>query len=46
MAHNFLSAYPDFNREFKINTDVRWLKLGLVISQDGKPSYFYSIKPC
>ena len=37
-------TYPDFNEEFKFNTDAGAFLLGAVISQKYKPIYLYSIK--
>ena len=39
-----LLAYPDFNEQFKINTDTRKFQLGAVISQKGNFIALYSIK--
>ena len=44
VACDTLSAYPDFNEEFKIHTDARKLQLGAVIRKRGKPIAFYSRK--
>ena len=44
MASDTLLTYPDFNENFKINTDARDLKLGAVIIQKGKPIALYSRK--
>ena len=44
LACNVLFAYTDLNKELKIHTDARKLKLGAVISQYGKPIYLYSRK--
>ena len=41
MARDTLLAYPDFNEEFKINTDARRFQLGEVIIQKVKPIAFY-----
>jgi RNase H-like domain found in reverse transcriptase len=42
IAKEVLLAYPDFNDEFVIHTDVSHTQLGAVISQKGKPIAFYS----
>ena len=44
MARDTLLAYPDFNEEFKINSNARDLKLRAVIRQKGKPIALYSRK--
>jgi RNase H-like domain found in reverse transcriptase len=44
IAKEVLLAYPDFNDEFVIHTDVSHTQLGAVISQKGKPIAFYSRK--
>ena len=44
VTHYALLIYPDFNKHFDIHTDARKLQLGAVISQDGKPTAFYSRK--
>ena len=44
MAGYTLLNYPYFSKTFEIHTDDRTLQLGSVISQKGKPIYFYSIK--
>ena len=41
VARDTLLAYPDFNEEFKINTDARRFQLGEVIIQKVKPIAFY-----
>ena len=43
VARYFLTAYPDFNENFKTNTDVSNLKLGAVIIQNIKPITLYII---
>ena len=40
-ARDTLFDYPDFNEEFKINTDASKFQLGLVIIQKCKPIAFY-----
>ena len=42
IGRGVLLAYPDFNAPFEIHTDASKLKIGAVISQNGKPIYFYS----
>ena len=37
-------AYPDFSKRFVIHTDASHYQLGGVISQDGRPIAFYSLK--
>ena len=44
IGHEVLSAYPDFNAPFEINTDPSKLQLGAVMSQKDKPIDFYSQK--
>ena len=44
VADDTLLPYLDFNEEFKIHINARNLQLGAVISQKGKPIYFYSRK--
>ena len=44
MAHNTLSAYPDFNEELNIRSNAINLQLGAVIIQKVKLISFYSIK--
>ena len=41
MARDFLLAYPDFDKEFKIHTNARDFQLGAVIIQNGKPIALY-----
>ena len=36
VARNTLSAYPDFNEEFKIHNDTRKFQLGSVIKNEVK----------
>ena len=42
MAHDSLLSYPDFNEEFKINSNESNFQLGSVISQKVKPIAFHS----
>ena len=44
MAHNNLLAYPDYNKEFEINTNAINLQLEAVIRQEVKINAFYSKK--
>jgi hypothetical protein len=44
IAKETLLTYPDFSKEFEINTDASKLQLGACISQTGKPVAFYSRK--
>ena len=44
IGREVLLGYPDFNAPFEIHTDASKLQLGVVISQEGKPIAFYSIK--
>ena len=44
VAHDTLLSYPDFNKRFDIHTDAINYQLEAVISQDGKPIYFYRRK--
>jgi RNase H-like domain found in reverse transcriptase len=39
-----LLAYPDFSKEFVIHTDASRTQLRAVISQDGTPIAFYSLR--
>ena len=39
-----LLAYPDFNAQFEMHADASKLKIGAVISQEGKLIAFYSQK--
>ena len=41
VARDVLSAYPDFNEEFKIYTDAINFQLVTVIIQNGKPIALY-----
>ena len=44
MDRTNLLTYPDFNENFKINTDASDLKLEAVILYKGKPISLYSRK--
>jgi hypothetical protein len=39
-----LLAFPDFEKEFHVNTDASSKQLGALIMQEGKPLAFYSRK--
>ena len=41
VARDTLSAYSDFNEEFKSHTDASNFQFGAVINQKGKPIAFY-----
>jgi RNase H-like domain found in reverse transcriptase len=42
IAKETLLTFPDFSQEFEIHTDASKLQLGACISQNGKPTAFYS----
>ena len=44
MAHNILSAYPDFNEKIEMHTDARKFLSGAVMIQEVKPIVFYNRK--
>ena len=44
VSRETLLAYPDFNQTFEIYTDASHTQLGAVITQQQKPSAFYSRK--
>ncbi len=37
-------AYPDFTKSFEIYTDASTMQLGAVITQDNRPTVFFSRK--
>ena len=44
IGREVLLAYPDFTAPFEIHTEASKLQIGAVISQKGKPIFFYSRK--
>jgi hypothetical protein len=44
MARETILAYPNFEIPFEVHTDASAYQLGAVISQNGKPTAFYSRK--
>jgi hypothetical protein len=44
LSKETLLAFPDFEKEFHVNTDASNNQLGAVIIQEGKPLAFYSRK--
>ena len=44
VSHNTLLSYIYFNKSFNLHTDASDHQLGAVISQEGKPIAFYSLK--
>ena len=40
ISGDILLAHPDFNKPFNIHADASDCQLGLVISQEGKPTAF------
>ena len=45
VAHKTLLAYPHFNKRFGIHTYTIYNQFVSGIGQEGKPIYFYSLKP-
>ena len=44
ISRDVLLACPDFNKPFDIHADTSDYQLGVVISQEGKPTAFHSVK--
>jgi hypothetical protein len=44
MARGTILGYPNFKIPFEVHTDASTFQLGAVISQNGKPTAFYSRK--
>ena len=42
LDYNNLLDYPDFNKQVDIHTDYRYIQLGVIISQKGKPVALYN----